>query len=71
MFSISYSHPKPQFCSILFQKQNLGSPTFVSIRNTKEQEPRSSSDRRVTREWVLYAGGRLCSVLHNKQKAVW
>ena len=70
-FSITYSHPKPQFCSILFQKQNLGSLKFVSNLELSGTALAIRFGSPAKRKWVLYASGRLRSVLDNKQEAVW
>ena len=64
MFSITYNHPQPQFCSILFQKQNRLVEVvsgFGTGRTMLQWLPGEASTRG---KWVSHASCNLRSVLN-------
>jgi hypothetical protein len=61
-FSNTYSHPKPQLCSILFQKQNRLAEVCLKFWNTRDRSAMTSAGGK--RLW--YAVCKLRSILNNQ-----
>jgi len=70
MFSNTYNHPKPQLCSILFQKQNRLAELCLKIL---ERDGRFCDDFKVigTREMGVACELQFTSMLNDKQEEVW
>jgi hypothetical protein len=70
VFSITYNHPKPQFCSILFQKKNRLAELCLKFWNATDGSAMASKSS-PQRKWVWHAGCNLRSMLNDKQEEVW